>query len=326
MSLKAPPLLINFDSKENLLKALSNDTRNKYERDITNCINYGLPPAVSLRVISTLFGFSTGFISHLYKFTEKYYRVFSITKGRHKEKRKIYAPQISLKIIQKWLSYHLSNNLPFRDSVFGFIPGRSTIQAANLHCNAKWIYNVDIKDFFPSIDNESVHENLIDIGYSDYAAKLITKFACYKTFLAQGSPASPVLSNIIFRNADLDFESIASKYNITYTRYADDIVFSCSNSDSSRVSDLKNDVHKIFVKHGYEISPQKEHFAELPHRLKVHGLLVHNSFPRLTKGYRNKIRAFRHMWQNDKIAEQDKNKILGHLSYAHSVESYTDKT
>lgn len=53
--------------------------------------------------------------------------------------------------------------------------------------------------------------------------------------------------------------------------------------------------------------------------IKVCGLLVHGDRPRLTKGYRNRIRAFKHLIEANKIAEDDLERIKGHLAYAQTV-------
>lgn len=71
---------------------------------------------------------------------------------------------------------------------------------------------------------------------------------------------------------------------------------------------------------GWVIADEKEHLAELPNRLKVHGLLVHGPKPRMTKGYRNRIRAYRHLIENGKIKSEDIDKVKGHLAYAAQVE------
>jgi RNA-directed DNA polymerase len=57
----------------------------------------------------------------------------------------------------------------------------------------------------------------------------------------------------------------------------------------------------------------------LPSRFKVHGLLVHGAAVRLTKGYRNKLRAYAHLMARDSIEESDFAKLRGHLEYAKYV-------
>ena len=44
------------------------------------------------------------------------------------------------------------------------------------------------------------------------------------------------------------------------------------------------------------------------------------SSARLTKGYRNRLRAFKHLLEIGRISENDRSKVAGHLSYAQSVE------
>lgn len=71
---------------------------------------------------------------------------------------------------------------------------------------------------------------------------------------------------------------------------------------------------------GWTVAADKIYSSALPARLKVHGLLVHGASVRLTKGYRNRIRAYRHLLKQGKISEEDMKSILGHISYAEFVE------
>jgi RNA-directed DNA polymerase len=54
--------------------------------------------------------------------------------------------------------------------------------------------------------------------------------------------------------------------------------------------------------------------------IKSPGLLVHNDRPRLTKGYRNRIRALKHLSANMKLKPDGVEEALGHLSYARSID------
>jgi hypothetical protein len=203
------------------------------------------------------------------------------------------------------------------DAVYGFVAGRSALQAAAVHCNAHWVYSLDIENFFPSTSQQKVTIALIDIGYPTHAAELISSLCCYLGNLAQGSPASPVISNLVFSPYDKQLRNIAQKTNSRFTRYADDIVFSGTEEPPPN---LKQEVCKIITDAGWAISERKEKLSRLPHRLKVHGLLVHGTKPRLTKGYRKRLRAFSHLLQNGLVKDEDLSRIKGHLSYAQSVE------
>lgn len=313
-----PPFLISFPDAASFKTALLPDVRAAYWADIEKLIEARLPPAVSVRVLATLFGFSSKFVGAIRRKPFRYYRSFIIRKGR--KKREIHAPKVALKVIQKWLSFHLAEVLKFDDSVYGFIAGRSAPRAAAVHCDAHWVYSLDIADFFPSINRARVAQALAEIGYPAHAAELVADLCCYDGGLAQGSPASPVLSNLAFSPYDKLLREIAEESNSRFTRYADDIVFSGVGEPPA---DLQERVRKVVIDAGWKIAAGKERLCRLPHRLKVHGLLVHGTHPRLTKGYRNRIRAFEHLSKQGKVQPEDLLKINGHLSYSNSVKSLT---
>lgn len=313
--MKPPPFFISYPNKSAFKSGLSKPIQGEYWEEIEELINQGLPPAVSYRVVAAIFGYTPKFVGAMASKPKNYYRKFTIPKGS--KKREILAPRVALKVIQKWIGHYLSIALTFDDHVYGFVNGKSAPLAAKVHCNAQWVYSIDIKDFFPSTDQSKVKNSLEMIGYSSDAADVIVSLCCYNKGLAQGSPASPVLSNITFKEADKELKKISNKFGIRLTRYADDIVFSGKEEPPD---DLANEVKRIITNFGWEIAENKEYLAQLPHRLKVYGLLVHNEYPRLTKGYRNKIRAYRHLLENDRIKEEDIDRIKGHINYANSVE------
>jgi len=313
----APPLLVSYKSADDYLSALPTTLKNDYEDEIRTLVKSGLPPVVSTRCLAILFGFSTEFIISMITSNKKYYREFTIPKG--KKSRKIHAPKVSLKVIQKWFGFHLSESITLDDSVYGFVKGQSTVKAAKMHCEANWMYSVDIEDFFPSTTEEVIKTSLLDVGYSEKGADIIAPLCCYMDRLAQGAPSSPVLSNLALSPIDKKLNALANEFGITFTRYADDIVFS---GREDFPEEIKKRVKSLFEGTCWKLSDKKEHFADAKRgqRLKVHGLLVHGHKPRLTKGYRNKIRAYEHLLKSGKIKDKDIARIRGHINYSNSVE------
>ena len=276
----------------------------------------GLPPVTSLNALSVMFGYNPGFVWSLLNRTSRYYRTFYVPKG--KGKRKIYAPKVALKIIQKWLAVHFNRRWECPEDIFGFVPGKSHIQAADRHLGATWVISVDIENFFPSVTRNRVEKSLQELGYHDlFSLEAITSLACYGDGLAQGAPSSPVISNVVLSGLDLKLKSLARKRNCIFTRYADDIVFS---GRGEVPDDLMEDVCTLVRDDGWRIAKNKKHFSQIPSGLRVHGLLVHGTRLRLPKGYRNRLRAYRHLLESGKIRESDHGLILGHLAYAQSVE------
>lgn len=311
-----PPLLVSFDSVEALIDALPESTRAAHEAEIRLLASRGLPPAVSLRTISTLFGISPEFVGAMSRAPTRYYRVFQLRKG--KKKRTISAPKVALKVIQSWFGTHVALAIDLPDCVYGFVPGKDGVfAAANVHCGADWVYSLDLRDFFPSVSEARVVSALESIGFSARSAAFLSRLLTLNGQLPQGSPASPVISNIAFLPTDLALAATADGAGVKYTRYADDLVFSGTGQPAG---DLSQSIRNILLQHGWSIAEEKEYLAVRPARLKVHGLLVHGAKPRLTKGYRNRIRAYRHLLHANKISEEDLPMILGHLSYARHIE------
>ncbi|MBK5163958.1 reverse transcriptase family protein [Paraburkholderia domus] len=265
--------------------------------------------------LATMFGINPGLIWSFENRPRQHYRSFSIPKGR--TTRQIDAPRVALKLVQKWLSVHLSRAFQPAEHVYGFVSNRSHVQAAARHVGARWVFSVDIQDFFPSTPVDLVAESLQTIGFGHEGARLLSRLACLRGALAQGAPSSPVLSNICFQHVDEQLILIASRYGVRLTRYADDIVI--SGTDELPPT-LENDVRALFSQGPWRLADQKTQIAQLPDRLKVHGLLVHGEKIRLTKGYRNRLRAYRHLISRGGIQDADLAKVKGHLNYATSVD------
>jgi|SRR5690348_52360 len=318
MPVNPPPLLFSFESGEQLKSALSIGVRTNYGKQIDRLIEAKLPPIASIGVLAVLLGLSPKFIGSMRLRKERYYRTFEIRKGA--KVRRIDAPRVALKLIQAWFSQHVARAIQFDDCVYGFIKTRSHVEAAARHCGAEWVYSIDIQDFFGSITFERVVTSLIEIGYGEHGARLLADLCTKGGVLPQGSPASPVLSNLVFSKMDQYFRDLSFSHGVIYTRYADDLVFSGKGSfpvgfDVAAKAIVEND--------GWRLSLRKETFSRAPSRRKVHGLLVNSERPRLTKGYRNKIRAYRHIISMGKVLEQDGDRLRGHVAFADYVDSVT---
>lgn len=293
--------------------ALSNDTFENSKDEIERLWALGLPPIVNLETLSVMTGLHEGFLYSLVNRTYKHYRRFEILKGGGRT-RIISSPKVGLKIIQKWLAEQFAAKWKNHENVYGFVKGRSHIDAAKQHLSAKWIYSIDIENFFGTTSVSTVIASLKQLGYEKKdSLRILGSLLTLNGFLPQGSPASPIVSNIAFNNIDNQFSEISKKYGITYTRYADDIVFS---GKSIFPEYIEEEVKAAIAETEWKISERKTEKAMSPKRLKVHGLLVHNDYLRLTKGYRKRIRTFKHLLKYDKAKLEDISKIKGHLNYA----------
>lgn len=99
---------------------------------------------------------------------KKRYNSFSVKK-KSGEDRIIYAPNKGLKSIQKCLNLILQAIFKPNVAATGFVPGKSIVHNARIHEGSYYVYNLDLKDFFHSVDQARIWKcfqlkpfNLID--------------------------------------------------------------------------------------------------------------------------------------------------------------------
>ncbi len=323
--MRLPPQLLEspvfqFSAVEELIQALDLAQDDPEMAQILTLSTRGLPPITSRHVLATMLGVNPGFVWSLANRPNRYYRTFDIPKGRGF--RKITAPLIALKIIQKWLGYHLARAVPSPPHVFGFVPGRSHVGAVHIHRDAEWAISVDIANFFQTTPFALVESALGQLGYDEVAAGLLASLTCYRGFLAQGAPSSPALSNLCFAETDAALVAISERHACRLTRYADDIVVSGRGNIPTM---LRDELSLVFAETPWQLAPEKERLQPLKGRIKIHGLIVCGSNVKMTKGYRNKLRAYAHILSARGELTTDRHVLIGHLQYAQHVETTLTK-
>jgi RNA-directed DNA polymerase len=202
-----------------------------------------LKAAKSLDDVAELLGYRPSGLSYiLYKIPDgAKYSEFEIVK-RSGGTRKIKAPERRLKALQRRLANLLYRCLseidksgsPRRPLSHGFARSLSIVTNASAHKRRRYVLNLDLKDFFPTINFGRVRGVLMKdkrFELEPKAATVIAQIACHNHTLPQGSPCSPVLSNIVANFLDIRLVRLARTHKCTYTRYADDITFSTNRSD-----------------------------------------------------------------------------------------------
>lgn len=258
-----------------------------------------LQKATSLHSVAHLLGFKPSALSYLLYIKEvstKYYK-FNIPK-RSGGSREILAPNPDLKCLQKRLSLLLQDcideiNLEKHITStisHGFRRGYSIITNAKTHRKKRYVFNIDLQDFFPCINFGRVRGFFIknnNFRLYPKVATVLAQIICHENCLPQGSPCSPVISNLIAHLLDIRLSSIAHKYDCSYSRYADDITFS-SNMPSFPKQIAKkmddNDNHwmhgdtlgQIVSKQGFSLNTQKTRMQYRDSRQSVTGLIVNN--------------------------------------------------
>ena len=216
--------------------------------------------------------------------------------------RNISSPDKFLKKIQRRLAFALEVLFTPKPSANGFVQGRSIVTNAKSHIGRKYVYNIDIKDFFPTIHYGRIKAvlQLHPIKASAEIAHLVAHLSCYKGVLPQGSPLSPMLTNIVCQSLDYHLVKLAKHYRCFYSRYADDITFS-SNKNIFQKEKFLNELHSTISKQGFNINAKKTRLQKHTQRQEVTGIIV-NQKPNLKRDYVKKVRAMLHNWENKGLA------------------------
>ncbi|WP_145408422.1 reverse transcriptase domain-containing protein [Paenibacillus xylanexedens] len=229
----------------------------------------------------------------------QYYRSFAIPK-KNGGYREITAPTRSLKILQEKLNRIFSLVYKPNITAHGFIKGRGIVTNATVHVRKKHVLNLDLEDFFSTINFGRVRgilKSFFKIG--DDAATVIANICCYNNVLPQGAPTSPILSNMICFKLDKEMRNIAKLYNCDYTRYADDITFSTNHQTFPKEIALfreENIVHlgikveNIIESNGFKTNNSKTRLNNRNQKLAVTGLTV-NKIVNVNRGYVRKTRS-----------------------------------
>ncbi|MCH8205897.1 MAG: RNA-directed DNA polymerase [Chloroflexi bacterium] len=247
---------------------------------------------------------------HIYRSpVDKRYISFDIRK-KSGGLRQIHAPVSGLKIIQRKLNQVLNAVYQPKAGVYGFTPGRNIVQNAQKHRNRRYVFNVDLSDFFPSIHFGRVMGLLMAVPYglSRDVAKVLAQICCHQGKLPQGAPTSPVISNMICAKMDSQLKRLAGEVKCVYTRYADDLTFSTSLGTfpdfiaryfegDPGVVEIGPRLKQIIQSNGFDINEDKVRLQLKNSRQEVTGLTV-NERPNVRRRYVKQIRAMLHNWRS----------------------------
>jgi RNA-directed DNA polymerase len=236
------------------------------------------------------------------------YTSFTISKRRWGI-RVIKAPKNEIKAIQRKLAAYLQDRVGARQPAHGFVRERSIVTNARLHLHHKAVFNVDLKDFFTTINFGRVRGLFManPFNASPAVATILAQICCHDGSLPQGAPTSPVVSNLICSRLDAQLQRLAKSHRCVYTRYADDITFSkrkgvfpaqVASEDIFGYIRPGKELREIITNNGFLIHPDKVHIYYNTHRQTVTGLTV-NTRVNVPRKFIREIRAIICDWRKN---------------------------
>lgn len=238
------------------------------------------------------------------------YKSFTIPKKTGGE-REISAPQRGLKNMLHYVNMLLQTIYEPSEFATGFTPGRSIVDNASRHCNQNYVLNIDLKDFFPSIDQARVWRRLqlSPFNFKQPIANIIAGLCSMKVVsdnedgsknikyvLPQGAPTSPTITNMICDTLDRRLGGLSRRFGLVYSRYADDITFSGMRNVFASDSPFMLELKRIIEDQKFTINQKKTRVQKKGHRQEVTGLIVSNKV-NTTRKYTRELRQLLFMWE-----------------------------
>lgn len=278
--------------------------------------------------------------------TDNLYSQFTIKKKNGSD-RLISAPDSELKEIQSKLSDLLQdclnnireNSKEKNNFSHGFERNRSIITNAEKHKLKKWVLNIDLSNFFDEFNFGRVRGYFLknkNFSLNTELSTLIAKIACHQDKLPQGSPCSPIITNLILVSLDRRLSNLCNRSGCTYTRYADDITISTNKkefpceiikSHNEDSINLNSKFLKEIISSGFQINHNKLRLLDKKCRQEVTGLTV-NRFVNVDNKYAKKIRAMAHsLFTKGGYILTDKEtceKRIGHINELGGMLSFID--
>lgn len=250
------------------------------------------------------------------------YRVFTLARGGDNTTRRprtICAPEPLLLRAQRWIHTNVLQHAKAHAASAAYAKGCSVVEAARAHCGASWLIKLDVSNFFESILEPKIHQVFLAQGYQPLVAfelaRLCTRVRLKGNVaqrkgsdmpgpyvhplighLPQGAPTSPLLANLVSVAFDQEISQVACRFDLRYTRYADDITLSFRGKgfDRTKAREMIGECYRIML--GHSLWPNRTKTQVIPPgaRKLVLGLLVDGSRPALTREFREKMRMHLH--------------------------------
>lgn len=234
---------------------------------------------------------------YAYHKKETRYRTFQIPKRTPGEVRTLKAPDRGLLRLQRLLLSCLTAAFTTsHPASHGFVPERSVLTNAQPHVGHRFVLNLDLRDFFPSTSIGRIVAvlQLPPFGLLKEGAYLVANLCCDQGCLPQGAPTSPLLTNAVCQRLDRRLHQLAIRHRCTYTRYADDLTFSC-NRPIFR-DRFHQELNTIITAEGYQQNERKQRLQTTEGRQVVTGIVV-NERSNVPREYVRQIRAMLHNWK-----------------------------
>lgn len=273
-----------------------------------------VPIIFDFKHLCLLLGRNEFYIASVINSSNNHYREFQIPK-RNGGKRTIKAPYPTLLECQRWIHNNILKKAKIHSSAHGFTLKKSIITHAKVHVNKEQLLKIDLKDFFSSIEINSVINVFKEFGYSHKVSFYLASMCCLDNALPQGAPTSPMLSNIVAKSMDNRLLQYARRFNFNYSRYADDLAFSGSNIPAIHIKYISNILNSC----GFTVNNSKTILYKFKRKRILTGISIADSEIKIPRSYKSKLRQEIHYIRKYGLESHMKKNKIRKSNYLHCI-------
>lgn len=154
------------------------------------------------------------------------YRSFEIAKKHSDEKRKITAPERTLKLVQKRI-LSLLQRIERPSWLISGEKGKCYIDNGKAHLDSSYMLAVDIKKFYDNCHRDKVYRFFVDrMRTAPDVAKILTDIVTFDNGIPTGCPTSQLIAYYAYEEMFKQINQCAESYDCKFTLYVDDMTFS----------------------------------------------------------------------------------------------------
>ena len=264
------------------------------------------------------------------------------------EARLIESPKSRLKQIQRRLLSELFEAIPVHPAAHGFRKGRSVRSYVTPHAGQVLVLRMDLQDFFPTIEPSRLTGLLMSLGYPEEVARTLTAICSnrvphdvWQTFpnrdhweqrrrselllqrphFPQGAPTSPAIANLCTYRLDCRLTGLAAWAGATYTRYADDLLFSGGPDFAKKAKRFHIYVAAIALEESFQVNYHKTRIMTQSLQQRAAGIVL-NEKPNISRAEYDQLKAILHqatltgpVAQNRDQHPHFRNHLAGRIAY-----------
>ncbi|MBK1884309.1 RNA-directed DNA polymerase [Luteolibacter pohnpeiensis] len=243
--------------------------------------------------------------------SSEHYRYRWQIKPKSGRYRLIESPKELLKGAQRRVLRKILNLIPPHEAAHGFRPGGSIRNFVEPHSGKPMLLRFDLEDFFPSITSTRIFHIFLTAGYPENVAQALTAICTHSTpsqtigekplnshersrlttrHLPQGAPTSPALANLSAYRLDCRLLGLAQSIGATYTRYADDLLFSGDQKFARKSKGLQAMIGGIILEERFSINHRKTRVLRQAQKQHAAGLIL-NQKPNIDRREIDQLKA-----------------------------------